>query len=105
MKVDLKTEIKDEKNEVIFLDETKREALTLSHVIVVALQTPLKGDEEDSGEQRIKKFNIMKSMHTSKDSKIDIESADVAMIKERVLKIYPTPVVYGRVCEIFGDKK
>lgn len=104
MKVDLSTQIKDEKGEVIFLDESKRETLTLTEVIVTALQTPLKGDEEDSGEARIKKFNIMKSLYNSKDNKIDLDSADITMIKERILKIYPTPVVYGRVCEIFKDK-
>jgi len=104
MKVDLSTEIKDEKNETIFLDEFKKEALTLTNVIITALKTPLKGDEEDSGDARIKKFNIMKSLYNSKDSKIEIDSTDVAMIKDRILKIFPTPVVYGRVCEIFGDK-
>jgi len=104
MKVDLSTEIKDESGKVIYLDETKKEALTLTHVIVTSLQTPIKGDEDDTGDVRMKKFNIMKSMHTSKDSKIEIDSADVAMIKDRILKIFPTPVVYGRVCEIFGDK-
>ena len=104
MKVKVKTELKGMDGKVIHKDEAKKEVLTIGDVLIVCLQTALKGDDEDSGEQRIKKFNIMKELH-SNNKEIEMDSSEITLMKERILKIYPNPIIYGRMCEAFGDSK
>lgn len=103
MKVKLSNEIKDLDGKVVPKNENN-EPLTIQDVIVVCLQTPLKGDEEDDGATRIKKFEIMKNLHTSKAKEIDLDAASITLIKDRVLKVYPSPIIYGVICDAFGEK-
>lgn len=104
MKVKVDTAIMDMDNNPLFKDEAKKEKLTVKDVIIVCIQTPLKGDDEETAEIRINKFNIMKELHSNK-KELELESANVTLIKERILKVYPSPVMYGRMCEAFGDEK
>lgn len=78
--------------------------LTFMDVLIVSITSPLEGDDKDTGELRVKKFNILESLYKSKGAECDFDSEDAILIKERVLKVYPSPVIYKRVCELLGDK-
>ena len=104
MKVKVETVIMGMDKKPIFKDEAKKEKLTIKDILIVCLSSALKGDDEESGEVRINKFNIMKELHTDK-KEIELESSDITLMKERILKVYPNPIIYGRMCEAFGDKK
>lgn len=105
MKVDLTTEILDLDGEKIWKDGKKDSPMMVSDVMIVSFKTPLEGDEKDSPEQRIRKFNIMKTLHDQSSQEVDLDAEDVSMIKERVLKVYPSPIIYGRLCEALGESK
>lgn len=104
MKVKVLDQIKDMDGKVVHSDEAQTKVLTVKDVLIVCLGTPLKGDDEETGEVRINKFNIMKSLHTDKPE-IELESKEITLLKDRVLKVYPSPIIYGRMCEAFGDEK
>ena len=85
--------------------DEKGNVLTLANVIMTSIGATLKGDENDSGEQRMRKYELYKKTFENKNGECDINTEDIAMIKQRVLLVYPGPLAYGRVCEIFGDSK
>ena len=104
MKIKLEVQIKNMDNKVVYSDEEEKNVLTTKDVMIVCLSAPLEGDDKETGEVRINKFNIMKSLHSDK-KEIELDSKEVTLLKERILKVYPSPIIYGRMCEAFGDKK
>lgn len=102
MKVDLSKELEGLDGKPLVNESNV--SMTVADVLKVVLTMTLEGDEKDSGEQRIRKFNIVDSIYKSKNDSVDIEAKDVELLKERVLKIYPSPIIYKRICEAFGEK-
>lgn len=107
MKVELKHELKEVNGETIFLQNEKGEItsdpMTIAFVFNKALSIPLKGDENDSDAQRMKKFNLLQSIFKNEKGKLNVTSEDVTLIKNRVRKVFANPVIYGRVCEALGE--
>jgi len=103
MKVDLRKEVEGFDNKPL-LNE-KGQAMTVSDILKVVLTMTLEGDEKDTGEQRIRKFNIVDSIYKDTKGEINIDAKDVELLKERTLKIYPSPIIYKRMCEAFGEEK
>lgn len=102
MKVDVKSELIDLDGKEIHKNET--EFLSVGDVIKACLSTQLEGDDKDTGDVRIRKFDIADSIYKSKDGKVDLQAQDISILKERILKVYTHPVIYKRMCDAFGEK-
>ena len=103
MKVDLSKEIVDFEGKPVILNE--KETYTVGSVLSIALNTALEGDDKDTGEQRMRKYELAGNVVKNKKGSLVIDSEDMSMLKERIRKVFPIPLVYGRISEAFGDTK
>jgi hypothetical protein len=103
MKVELKKQMTSLTGEE--LTNANETALTLADVLFISLDTPLEGDSKDDGATRMRKYKLMQTIYNNRESECNIDSEDIALIKERVLKVFPSPLAYGRVCEAFGENQ
>lgn len=94
MKLDFDTPIRDLKGELVKEGE---DILTFSRVVVSAMFVPLQEDQAASGDQKVKQFKI--AMLADKGGEATLTVEDVALIKQRVAKVYGALVV-GRIYEI-----
>lgn len=102
MKVDLSAELKDFNGEFIPFDEKRN--MTVADVFMTALSSPLEGDDKDSGEVRMQKYELGTNCFKNKTGSLAFKSEDIALIKERVRKTYPSPVIYGEICKALNEK-
>jgi len=76
------------------------DGLTLRRIITQALNSVSPGDKPLNAEQKLRAFQI--SVRASNPGKpLDLKVEDMAFIKERVSAAYTSPLIYGRVCEVF----
>ena len=109
MKIDVTQVLKDYENKPIFRSETNergrivqsKEKLTLRWVISTAVNTSTQG-KPMTAEQKNKAYQI--SLKVWKDKEVNLTVDDLAFIKKQVGEIY-TPLVFGRVSDIFEGKK
>lgn len=74
--------------------------LTYRDVFLIALNGSLPG-EQTLKEEKAVTFSLSKKVAESDE--VEIPTLDAARIIERVNVMYPSPLVYGRVCEILGQ--
>lgn len=101
MQIELNTPIRDEEGMIVEL--TPGNELTLKEVLKVSLKSVLKGDEEDTDAQRLWKWDMLEKMQKAEDM-IELKPEDVTKLKARVLKVYPSPIVYGNVDRIMDSE-
>jgi len=70
---------------------------TLKLAVVNALLAPQK--EEDSGVNKIKKYELAKMIYNS-EGETDITAEDITLIKKAVEKAFPSPMIVGQVNEM-----
>lgn len=75
--------------------------LTVKSAIVVALENPLRGDENLSASQVYKNMVLADRINSS-DVDVKIESEDITNIKERVSKAWK-PIVLYRVSQLLEE--
>lgn len=87
--------------------EIEKEPLTYRVVINNSLNSPLLKEDGKaeimSAGDKAKCYEITKKIFASKE--VDVTPSQIAFICERVDKIYLSPILYGRVCEFFGNLK
>lgn len=91
------------KQEILFYDgspiknpDTKT-AITVKELIVQSINT---AEEGDSGEDKMRAFDI--SMRMYSDKEVDLSVEDMNFILKKAEKVL-VPVAYGRLKEIFND--
>jgi len=102
MKINLASRLKDIDGTEVLVES---KPLTLADVFKTALTTVAKGDEEDSADEKLWKWDLANKIHGNKDKEIEMTPEDLVKLKARVLKIYPAPIVYGNVCDLTDPKK
>jgi hypothetical protein len=87
--------------------EIQKEPLTYRVVINNALNSPLLKEDGKaeiiSAGDKAKCYEITKKIFASKE--VDVTPSQIAFICEKVDKVYLSPILYGRVCEFFGNLK
>jgi hypothetical protein len=101
MKVELKKEMTSLSGQGV--TNADQSTLTLGDILFMSLDTVLEGDEKDDGPTRMRKYKLMQTIYNNKENECNLDSEDIALIKQRVLKVFPSPLAYGRVCEAFGE--
>ena len=71
--------------------------LTLSHVAEMALLSPSEGREQQSLEEKVKRFELAVGLHAG--GKLPLSVEDVALLKRLIGSAY-APLVVGRANEI-----
>lgn len=71
--------------------------LTLKDVLIEAINTPQEGDKPDVATMQ-RRYFVYNRIKKAKGP-IELKAEDVALIKERMAKIYTT-VVFGQACEL-----
>lgn len=90
MKIDFSAPIRNFEGDAI-------ENLTLGTASIQSLMTPVKGDEDMPVLDKVRYFKLASALHGA--AEIDLPIEDVALIKERVGKVF-TVLVVGRVFEL-----
>lgn len=73
--------------------------VTMKSIIVNAITSPEYG-RELSGVQRLDAHKLSLRIHAGGEQEITPE--DAVLIKQACEKQYPSPLVYGRICEFIG---
>lgn len=71
--------------------------LTVARAIIASLENPLKGDESLTHKQIYINMVLAERVHNGGDVKLDSE--EVTLIKERVAKTWPAPIVIYRITQ------
>lgn len=105
MKIDTNALILDLKGEPL-RDGSAKEGepvsdLTVGAVIVQTVLTPMKGDENLSGSDKVTYFKIAMRVSNA-DGEVEFTAAEVTKVLARIGKAW-TPLVVGRVHEIFEE--
>jgi hypothetical protein len=98
MKIDVTDTIKNYDGKIVKEDNNP---LTLRTVFVASLNATEKG-EVRTAEDKAKAFQISSKLYDNNEVKLTVD--DMAFLKERVGKFF-SPLVYGRVCELFDGEK
>lgn len=104
MKFDLNQVIKNYRNEPMkntFDEREKDKDLILKDVLCMALLMPIEADQKMKWRQKLELETLAKEIYEGKD---DIESQDIALLKERVGAIF-NPSLVGPVCRILEQKE
>ena len=100
MRIDVTQHIKDYKGEDIKTSEDSN--LELRDVISTAINTlPTQKEKQMTTEQKNKAYQI--SIKIWSDKIVDFTVDDRKFIKDKVGEVY-TPLIYGRVSDIFEEK-
>ena len=102
MKINLAGRLREVDGTEVIVDS---KPLTLADVFKTSVLTVVKEDEGESADQKLWKWNMANDIHKNKDGEIDITPEDLVKLKERVLKVYPAPIVYGNVCNLTDPKE
>lgn len=96
-----------------FLDnkvaEPDKYSLTVKRVLQNSLvdstnaRDPQTGKVIASPEEQLKKYDMALKIKNAK-STVDMVSEEIAWVKAAVLQTYPSPIVYGQVCNILEGK-
>jgi hypothetical protein len=100
MKINFNQEIKTIEGETIPKQGSEKEFLKLIDVAINALLT---FDEKSTGEEKFKRYNIAKEIHSNLNE-IDLRLEDIAMIKSLIGKIY-SPLVVGQTWKMLEGEK
>lgn len=74
--------------------------LDLREVMLQSLLSMLEGDDRMAGGDKVKIWVISQKIHNSKDE-LEIDVEDLALIKERIGKMF-MPIVVGQAWEMIG---
>ena len=77
------------------------EILKLKTVCVNSLLSDFQ-DERSTGEEKVERYELAKKIHAG--GEIDLKTEKIAMLKQRVGKLY-LPIVVGQVYEMLEGKK
>jgi len=69
---------------------------TLKMAIANALLAPSK--KEDSGVDKIKKYELAKKVHSSDE--VDLDENEIKLIKDSAEKAFPLPLIVGQINEL-----
>ena len=84
------------------LGEELKDDLTYRDVFATALNGYAR-DEQPVAEVKAKAFQLSTKLYEKKE--VDLTLDERALIKERVNKIYASPLICGRVAELLEEKK
>lgn len=82
--------------------ERKTVALTFREAMTNSLNGTVPG-ETLGAEEKARAYALTVKLYAGNEA--ELTSTEKTFIEERVAKIYTSPVVYGRVLELFGDNK
>lgn len=78
------------------------EGATFRKLALQACVMPVRGDDTATGEQRLSVYRLSQKLNAG-DQEIDLTIEEAKILKDRLLLTYPSPLVYGRMCEVLGD--
>lgn len=99
MKIDFRKVLNDFEGKPIKTDDGE---LTLERVAISALLQPAK---DETGENKYKKYSLMKLIHGAKEA-VELKAEDIAMVKKAIGDSSFTALVTGQAWELIenGDK-
>lgn len=80
---------------------TKQRDLLANHAVIASLENPLPGDEKLSMKQLFSNMELADRIH--KDGETKLSSEEKTMVKERVAKAWPRPIVLYRITQLLED--
>jgi len=90
MKIDFKQQLTNKlTGNPIYKDETGKEGVDLSYICVEALLATIQGEQID-GNKKLELWNLANKIH---NSEVDLTVEEVALIKERVGKVFSQLIV------------
>lgn len=100
MKINLNQELIDIDGTVI--KDAENKAITLKELVKTALIQVKQGDENASADEKIKRTILAKEALLNDE--VEWEAEDVAMVKERINKFYPSPVAVFEAYRLIEGK-
>lgn len=82
-------------------DVTSTRSLTAARAVVAALENPLPGDEKLTMKEILSNMELAEQIHCG--TQLPLSSEDKVMIKERVRKAWPLPIVLYRITQFLED--
>ena len=96
--------VKDSKGkEVELVDD--RKPRTIGSVLLECVTTPLKKDNEQTPEQRLRLFSLAQLFHKNMDGSVDITAEDVVELKSRAHTLFLDPQVFAGVVNAIDPSK
>lgn len=103
MKIDMSQQLRGlDGKPVLVKDGEESVPMKLSNVCVNALLTATEGDKKQSGEDKFKNYHLAQKLHEK--SEVELEAEEVAKLKERVSKVFPSPLVVGQAWDMLEGK-
>lgn len=99
MKVNLDKEITDLKGKPIQVSEVDKSAITVKYVVTAALLGELEGEPRE-GKASFDRYQLAEKINNA-EADIDLAVEDVALIKDRIGKMYP-PIIVGPLWKILN---
>lgn len=88
-------------NQVLENNRPVFEPQTLRTIFIQSLNSTAPG-ETLTAESKAQIYYLSTKLYSSKE--VDLTESDRDFIKDRVSKIYNSPLIYGRICDLFDAK-
>ena len=102
MKIDLTILIKGLNGKPIENDD--KSSMTFADAFKTALLTYIEEDKDISADDKLKNWELAKLIDKNAKGSVELKTEQVVRIKERIHKVFLSPIVYGNVCDVIEKK-
>ena len=87
------------------LENDDKSALTFADAFKTALISFIPEDKDMSADDKLENWELAKLIKKNEKGSVELTTEQVTRIKERVHKLYLSPIVYGSICDVIEPPK